>query len=107
MLNLSPSQLVKLWHELETCYYKDNRYGKDTAEIYEYTLCQNEPNEYFSSKHRKSTQQAGENLSHVIKMFEEMRNCEITIDGYPFNEWFKESGRVSHRVHVKVIRKEK
>lgn len=89
-MNLSPLQLIDIWSELEDAWNKRNGYGTDTAEIYVYKLAVCPPT-YWLSKDEKSEREVGaeaaKNLYSILKIFQEKRSCQITINDKPFGDW--------------------
>lgn len=117
MLNLTQKQLVELWSELEQCYYNDNSYGGDVAEIYAYRLQEYNPilaialvkgttGGFFDVAIRKAAISAAKNLYHLLILFSETRTVKIDVElpGQESKElgtWLLEA-ELHHRCHVKI-----
>ena len=102
MIDLTMRQALEIWSELEQAYFGKNGYGGDTAEIYAYRVQTRSPLGEAGNgvAMRERALQAGENLISLIRIFMNMRDCEILVDGHG-PELLR--GGFDHRVHVKVI----
>ncbi len=100
-----------IWSDLWRCYYNDNSYGTDTAEIYIYRLLPDEPIQYatgFEKEKHAIALQAGKNLYELLTEFCDPKNCDcrIEIEGRPLGEWLNYQ-ELYHRVHVRIIHNQK
>lgn len=119
MHNASIDQIVGIWSELEECYYDDNGYGGDTAEIYLYRVQHSFPsyvhsggnynNPLLGEDFRKFDIDAIKTLFSIFKQFEEKK--EVTIEVEEFNDYKNyfvgPAVPIYRRIHVKVIKTEK
>jgi len=114
MLNITTNQTLDLWSRLEQCYYNDDGYGGNVCEIYEYTLTPRSPGADAAINSSKSifkdiNKELGRaiwfDLMQLLEKFQKDRECELEIDGVKFKD-YNEFTRF-HRIHVKVIKKEK
>ncbi len=109
MLNMTPRQIIDLWHELELAWLGKNGFGSDTAEIYVYQISSNRPAMYLNAGYLRDDAEQGagleaaRNLYHVICLFLSKRTCDVTVNGRPFGEWL-EGEVLIHRCHVRVAR---
>ena len=108
MLSLSIEQAVEIWSELEQAYFKANKYGSDTAEIYAYRLLPHSPADHvrasipsFAKERLERATAAAESLHALLKKFSEHRESDISVDGEDFDPRRK-LVPFDHRVHVTV-----
>lgn len=111
MHNISMSQALALWSQLEQAYYNDNSFGGDTAEVYLYAVTPYCPavasnakgggiiGEIVDDHFRK----ANESLYAILAKFAHDRETTITVNGRELGEWLQ-TANFQHRVHVQVIR---
>lgn len=111
MNHLSIVQLVELWSRLEQCYYGDDAYGGDTAEIYAYTLQSRSPQlehqpltDNAAREKLRLAWQARNTLFEVCVLFASKRGVGIEIDGLPLYDWKQQVTYLDHRAHVRVVR---
>jgi len=128
MHNISQTQLINLWMELEDCLHGCNGYGGTDAEIYVHTMMPHTPIcEHYNESIRtgaclgeyaeETWANAAKSMYEVFRLFEQKRNCTISI-GYCDNKpdlskdefrklgiWFLEV-LWTHRIHVKVKKNE-
>jgi len=114
MHDLSMTQALSIWSDLEAAYYGKNSFGSDTAEIYIYRLMPFEPLvarvEFGSSPVGKigedamnsTYRQASESLHALLAHFSKTRDARVEIEGRELGEWLR-SACYMHRVHVKVV----
>lgn len=123
MHQLSAIQLLALWHQLERSYYRDASFGRDTCEIYQYTLMRACPS-VDAVKQRRDVapvigsivgetakevfQEANDALYSVIEHFIAMHEIDehtpgvkVTIEERAFGTWVRELGQW-HRMHICV-----
>ena len=112
MINISLPNALRIWSELEAAYYGDNKHGGTVAEIYAHTIkpLSNAARLHFGDRNggMKSTigkecfeEEGAENreiLMELIRLFEEIHKCEITIQG--LDKFFV------HRCHVHIDTKD-
>lgn len=115
MHNITIRQALKVWSELEACYYDQNHYGGTTAEIYLYQIAPQSPSYIawvgsgrkedglFVPDHLEYEKSAGKTLYSIIKLFEEEKDCHIKIDKLNPSVLLEEG--FAHRVHLTVHRK--
>jgi len=112
MHNLSMTQALSIWSELEAAYYKKNGFGTDTAEIYIYTAMPYDPtvaslrgvlheSEHARNIAAESFNQANESLCALFTHFSIERDAHIEVEGRELGDWLK-TARFDHRIHVKV-----
>ena len=115
MHNISTTQLLSLWTELEACYYDTNKYGGHIAEIYMtailpgdsclHALRRNEAGPMLAELANEKIRGANESFLQVLKHFENTHNgAKITLEEFPGRElgpWFVDEG-MWHRLHVIV-----
>jgi hypothetical protein len=109
MENISMTQALGVWSELEQAYYGDNGYGGDTAEIYAYRIQSYSPSALiplesgFGAKAREEqANQAGKSLYKLIKKFCELRECSIEVESADPEILLRDG--LFHRCHVRVLR---
>jgi hypothetical protein len=110
MENISITQALGVWSELEQAYYGDNGYGGDTAEIYAYRLQSYNPSaslmpqesEFGFQAKQEQAELAGKSLYSLIKKFCELRDCSIEVESADPEILLREC--LVHRCHVRVLR---
>lgn len=113
MHNLSMTQALSIWSELEAAYYGKNGFGTDTAEIYIYRAMPYDPtvaalagvlheSERARSIAADTYDRANESLCALFTHFAKERGAHIEVEGRELGEWLK-GARFIHRVHVKVV----
>lgn len=113
MLNITINQIIKLWSELEQCYYNKNTYGGDTCEIYEYTVLprnlfadsavNDDKSTLMNERNQEITKDMWTDLFQIFNKFSTDRNCVIKIN----NQDLKDITPTRfHRIHVTVTRSE-
>jgi hypothetical protein len=105
MTNLSLTQILDIWTELDDAFHGVNGFGGDTAEIYGYTLMQFDPRILHPGPlalqaRADMARQAGDSLAQLLARFISVRRCHIEIDGRLFDGTM---GRLDHRCHVRVL----
>lgn len=114
MHTLSLVQALSLWSDLESCYHNTHSYGGDEAEIYLYRLMASRPGiqqrlddpGFFGDLAREAYDDANNALYNLLNHFEKMREVSILVEGRPLGPWLS-TARFLHRVHIKVVHKEK
>jgi hypothetical protein len=106
MIRLSITQILNIWTELDDAFYGVNRFGGDSAEICGYLLMRFDPRILHPGSLARQArtslaQQAGDSLAQLLAQFISVRNCQIEIDGRPFDGTMPP---LDHRCHVRVIR---
>lgn len=112
-MNISITQAISLWTQLEECRRKENGYGGDEAEIYAYTLMPSSPGYHtMSSRSPEDAEMeraAGRALREMLLLFDRTyREVRISIEGamaewIPLSEWnLLGDFRFIHRIHVRV-----
>jgi hypothetical protein len=116
LLTLTLSKLLDVWHELELCYYNQNGFGDDTAEIYAYRLTDFAPTAYLHGEksvtrdeaRREAGVEAARNLNFILSEFLKRRpDVEIEVDGFQFHKeslWLLDEC-IDHRCHVRITHK--
>lgn len=119
MHNASIDQITNIWSELEECYYDDNGYGGDTAEIYlsriqssntSYITFKGDYNSpLFGEDFRKYDVDGMKTLFSIFQTFEEKKEVKIEVEEFKNYKKFKfnSSSPIYHRIHVKVIKTKK
>lgn len=87
MINVSVSQLLDVWMELEDAYRGENTYGGHIAEVYRYLVQQHSP-----AWKCESESKAEATLINILKLFAEKRNANIRMVSHQ-----------GHRYHIKVF----
>lgn len=110
MFSLSINQALDVWKDLEDAYNGESQYAGDTTEIYAYRLIPyssawGDTAGILEDEHRRLCKVAAENLTALLRKFEEVRKVKITVEGDPYNAT-QDMRPFSHRVHVTVIRDE-
>ena len=106
MIDLSTTQLINLWVELEDAYNGVSGFGSCTAEIYAYTVMPCNP----SYQHGKGQYDAEDELNaskalyEVLTLFKSKRDCIIYIEGRRFGKWLLKE-RFQHRLHIRIKKK--
>jgi hypothetical protein len=100
------NQAVNFWHELVGCYYSDNGFGGDTAEIYIHTMMEHS-NSYAQKMEGNSSEEARRNacqaMYNLCKKFEALYNCKVEFaDGASIEVLNQQP--LSWRIHLKVVR---
>lgn len=112
VLNIGMRDALSIWSELERAWHRTNGFGTDTAEIYAYRIVRESPTAALlgntdSPLGRQAqidyVNEVGRNLSALLALFVELRECEIEVDGKPFNPKVGVEP-FGHRVHVTVKR---
>lgn len=107
MQNLSMTQALSIWSDLEAAYYQKNDFGGDTAEIYidramPYSASTNGND--VSDLANDEYDLANESLHDLFTHFSKTRNARIEVAGSELGSWLR-TARFEHRVHVKVTPK--
>ena len=112
MRNVSITQVLSIWTELEEARHGTNGFGSHTAEIYAYRVmpyrpgyninCENDEISDSSTTQRE----AARSIVALCKLFIETheRNT-LTIDGLAPDEWLKQNDQFLHRCHIEVSKK--
>lgn len=110
MLSCSIPQALGIWTDLMDCYY-GRGWGGDTAEIYAYRLYGHNPRLTINADcqlkreaQAEAGQEAANNLTILLRHFSEEQDCRIQVDGRTLGN--QKVRPFTHRVHIKVIRKE-
>jgi len=124
MHNLSMTQALGIWSELEAAFYSKNNFGGDTVEIYAYRLMPRCPtaekaeavgvNPHQSDASilgealRDTYRDAARSLRSLILFFEESHaNVRVLVRSetglVPAAVWLSDNF-FSHRIHVQVVR---
>jgi len=119
--SLSMDQALDVWSELVFAYLGKNGFGGDTAEIYIYRLCPQNPTIDLATKEFKETrvyqdaykehyQTANRALYELLRKFAHDFSCKVEIvmnqhETIPIGSWFYKGELFDHRVHVKVRKK--
>lgn len=117
MLTMSTKQALDLLHELELCYYGENGFGSDTAEVYAYQLLPHspsaagpppQPGSIFYEEWVRRAHEAADNLGAVLKEFMSYRpDVAVEIDDHePFDKDHPVAP-FAHRVHVRITKMSK
>lgn len=121
MHNISMTEALSIWSDLEQAYFKKNGYGGDTAEIYMYRFGYypivsaylrhpHAPDDAPSPWIMEDIKKMNTSLFALLSHFAEHRDAEIEVDDEnqmrPLGEWVKESNN-THRVHVRVTPKKR
>lgn len=108
MRDISTTQAISLWSELEQAYYDDNKYGGHTAEIYIYRLMPHTPTWGRTGAiladqwHKEIAEKANGALLELLLHFATKRNCTVLVDGgREPGKWMVESDN-RHRWHITV-----
>lgn len=112
MLNMGMRDALLLWSELEQALHGTHGFGTDTAEIYAFRVVRANPSAALRDTDTKLGREAqadyaaevGQNLSAILALFAETRECLIEVDGRPFDPKVGVEPFV-HRTHVRVIPK--
>ncbi len=107
MTDLSVLQALDVYSDLVTAYYNENHFGSNTAEIYAFRLKQNHPAANLQMYAKEENKQAAENLYNLILIFKKNFKCIVYIENKLFGTWLKKIDYFNHRLHIKVIRKDK
>ena len=86
MINVSTSQLLTVWMELEDALRGENSYDEHTAEIYRYTV-QRQANAFVA----EAANDAEATLLEIYKLFAEKRNAVVKMVDHQ-----------GHRYHINV-----
>lgn len=110
MHNMSMTQALSLWCELEDAYNGVNSYGGEEAEIYvsramPYSGLWLRDGPIAEENNRELALQANRSLYVLFRLYAEKREVDILVDEQPLGEWMVDS-RFRHRWHVKVVRGE-
>lgn len=122
MNNLSINQALSIWSDLEQCYYNDNKYGSDTAELYAYRFMPNSPgveihyldlpeDNFHYKRSKEAYLEAAKSLYNILVHFAKVRDCKVLVEyGSGFKSIEKCEGWLldeifCHRIHVKIVRK--
>lgn len=98
MTHLSIDRILWLWSELEDAWHGCNGFGGDTAEIYVYRFLPYCPT---GEPDDEEVAAALKGALEVMLLFQERRNCRLTIGGRTIGDWFVATGE-RHRFHVSV-----
>lgn len=107
MMGLSIDQALEVWKDLEDAYNGESRYAGDTCEIYAYRLIPyssawtmpNSP--IMGDEYRRLCKLAAQNLTALLRKFEEVRQVKITVADDPYDK-DHDVEPFSHRVHVTI-----
>lgn len=102
-MRISIEQAVKIWHQLEDALHGVSNYGGDTAEIYLYRFMPYSPvyaakASSFEPQNRKLEEQAAKSCLELFKLFEEVCNCQLFVDGFPLSSHIVPFHRIAVRV---------
>lgn len=118
MHNLSMTQALSLWSDLETARLGKNGFGRDTAEIYLYRLMPysplldvskiDEPDSLTGAETRDAFIRANASLRHLLEHFGRTYEKEIRVlvEGREFGPWLARE-LYTHRVHVRIVSSKK
>lgn len=110
LATLSLVQALDIWSELEMCYYDDNAYGGNIAEIYAYRLLPNMPAQNvihspeMDAHYREDYRNAAQALVDLCNLFMKERVCHVDIEDLAPDKWLALGDVFDHRVHVEVWR---
>lgn len=107
MHNLSMTQALSIWSDLDDAYYGQHGFGGHVAEIYIYRLMARDPIREARLKPgldpepepRADTIRANESLRALLLHFASMREAMVRVDGRLLELW---SWPESHRLHIEV-----
>lgn len=113
MQNLSMTQALSIWSDLEAAYYGKNGFGGDTAEIYIYRAMPYDPtvaslagvlheSERARSIAGESYDKANASLHTLFVHFAASREARIEVEGRELGDWLR-TARYDHRIRVKVV----
>ncbi len=113
MHDLSMTQALSIWSDLEAAYYGKNSFGGDTAEIYIYEAMPYDPtvaslvgvlheSERARSIAGESYDQANASLCSLFTHFSRTHEARIEVEDRELGDWLR-TARYMHRVHVKVV----
>jgi hypothetical protein len=125
MHNISMTQALSLWTDLEKAYHGTNSFGGDTAEIYIYRLMPRSPLAESALNKGKEIlgfgmaeqeakeviRRANTSLFNLLAYFQEVHSdsrtfVKITLGDQELGPWLKEAG-LQHRVHVQIKAQER
>lgn len=110
MINLSQKQLVSVWSDLEQAYFKKNRFGGNTAEIYAYRFHGHSPtlaapcaeSGFLYDLQVEQYRECAKTFVAVLEWFAKERNCKIFIDDLTLSAWKRKNKEFVHRAHVRI-----
>jgi hypothetical protein len=117
MLNMPMIEVLRVWTELVEAYHGVNGYGGDTAELYAYRFCRDDPTRRLDKvdgekcqlrkdAERRAGNEARGALWSLLTLFQQVMSAEVYVDGKTLYQWQQASEPFDHRVHVKVLKKE-
>lgn len=124
MINVTLSQALDLWTQLEEARHGASAFGGHTCEIYLYTLMRFSPSlmrEHDTSKPgyvgeniREAYEEANTTLHDLLALFAKKNNVRVRVDGKELGPWLKTARNTNRlgsvgggRVHVHIPPREK
>lgn len=116
MHNLSMTQALYVWSQLEQAYYEDNSYGGTICELYMYLFkpaspgTERQPPEAINEPGlhgdmlREVVDNANMSLYNILHHFQTVRDVNIKVENRALGVWVQ-TARYQHRVQVQVTRK--